>query len=486
VDAPEHGKIVLGAILGHQSRAALDEALRQLTPSHFPDHVQANLFSLCEAYLDQTGGVLTRDAVHDVLRQRAPGESLMYVQYYDMLAALRPEVAGFRWSVEQLRELAAERATGEALTAGMTILREGLKEGRDELRGHADARTHVMGALSAIDRDLRQAVAPEGDMRHEADEMMKVYAQRKYLTAAGTPPGISTSIALLDELLGGGIPRGALAFIMGSTSAGKTSLCVQLAWHAAMSGKNVVYFTTETLRPQVRIKLLARHSRHPKFGLRDGLNSRDLKAGTLTPQAEVIFASVIRDFAVIPGVCYVAQVPKNSTVDSMAAQLERITRVWTADLVIIDYVQLLRPAQTRRQQWEETTATLRSTKEMSVGYHSGLGVPVISPWQVSRDGKSKARERGFYIAEDMADAKEASNIADLLVAILEPAEWTGGRHCQLVASVPKNRDGEARFGRDGLITLDTDYATSYFEARASASSDSLLTMPSSGSAFGDI
>lgn len=486
MDAPEHGKVVLGTIVGQRARVALDYALRHLTPAHFPDRVQANLFALCERYLDQTGGILTRDAVNDALRSEAPGQGLMYAEYFGLLEVMRPSPDEFRWSVAQLRDLAAERATGEALTRAMKILREGDKIARDDLRGHEDARRYVVTALSAIDRDLHQADAPEGDMRREVDDVLRVYAQRKQAAAAGRVLSVSTSVPQLDDLLGGGAERGALCLVMASTSAGKTSLCVQIAWNAVMEGKNVVFFTTETLRPQVRVKLLARHSRHEKFQLRDGLNSRDIKAGTLPPQGEVMLAQVMRDFATAPGACYIAQIPKGSTVDSMSAQLERITRTWTADLVIIDYIQLLRPGQTRRQQWEETTRTVRDVKELAVGYQSGLGVPVISPWQVSKEGKKLARERGFYIESDMAEAKEAGNISDLLLALLEPPDFTGGRSVQLTLSVPKNRDGEARYGRDGLITLDADYATSFFAARTSGSSDALLEMPGGpdGSAFG--
>src|SRR5437764_6155744 len=54
---------------------------------------------------------------------------------------------------------------------------------------------------------------------------------------------ISTGIAGLDTVLGGGLLRGALAFLVGAPGAGKTVFAEQMAFHCAASG-SVLYFTT--------------------------------------------------------------------------------------------------------------------------------------------------------------------------------------------------------------------------------------------------
>ena len=73
-------------------------------------------------------------------------------------------------------------------------------------------------------------------------------------------------------------------------------MCCQFAWHAVtQQGRNVVIFTSETLRSQVRFRILARHSRDPRFGLSKGINTRDMKAGTL--QDKNAFAAVLHDFS---------------------------------------------------------------------------------------------------------------------------------------------------------------------------------------------
>jgi replicative DNA helicase len=842
-DAVTHGRIVLGTIFAYSSRPALDHALRFLTPSHFTDPVQAALFAMAERHMDLNHVVLTRAALEDGLRSAPPGTAAMYGEYYDAvcLAAPPPTRDGhgaFTHSVLQLRELTAERLTGEALTTAKQILVQGRRDGRDELYGHADARSWLTVELSRIERELHAEDAPEGDIRHEQQQVLQAYARRRELAASSHGGAVSTGVPELDAILGTGLEKGELDLVIGFTSAGKaqpldagvltprgwrcmgdlrpgdevvdpagetsrvlgvypqgvlpvyrltfsdgssceasadhlwevelwscrkqprtqrgvparqkavrlrqvlttdqlrqrleagkrgprlvpvqppefpeqvvlpvdpyllglllgdgsftsgsvkffsadaelieavrasvpardeltvsaapgrrldqyrivkrarhwpkgtpsatcaalrwlglyghpaqdkfvpeiyklassqtrlavlqglmdtdggrsrnlaefgsasrqlrddviwlarslgltasagekdtasgrpcyrawiretsetrvfrlsrklgtvpfrdsrtvrsveylrdaecrciavsapsqlyvtddfipthnTSFLVQLAWHAAVvQGANVVFFTTETLRPQVRIKILARHSRLEKFGLREGLNSADIKGGRLTPAGEQAFAAVVSDFAQIPGRCYVAQMPRGATVASLESRLARITREWPADLVIIDSLQLLRSETRRRTQWEEAVTVVKDAKDVARTYRSGTGVPVVSPWQVSKEARKAARDRGFYTKEDLNETHEAATSSDIIVSLLEPDEFTGGRNVLLQCGVPKNRDGEARFGKDASLTLDTDYATSFFAARSGGTSAMSSLMEFTGDDLG--
>jgi replicative DNA helicase len=471
VEAIDHGKRVLGTILGHQDRQALDYALRWLQPEHFTDVVQANIWVMCQRYLDQAGHVLTRSALEDIMSHQPPGTALMYTEMFDSLVTWKADataagVAAFQWSVQQLRDLAAERMTGEALTRAMEIMRRGYTEGRQSWSGHDDARRWLITRFSEIERQLRYAEVPEGDMRTEATAMLSEYGNRKALAARGETGLIATGIPELDRLLGGGLGRGELDFVAAYTSVGKTSMCVHLAWHAAvMQGKNVVYFTSETLREQIRVKVLSRHSRLEKFGLKFGLNSKDIKSGQLTPEAERALSMVADDFSRIAGRLFIAQIPKGATVSVIDASLERVTRDWEADLVILDSVSLLRPEEARRSGWEEHARTIKASKELAATYHEGRGVPLVSPWQISREGQRAARERGYYLIGDLAEAHEAGTSSDVALSLMSPADFGGGRNVTLEMSVLKNRDGESLQGAAATLKLRTDYATSYFMAQ---------------------
>ncbi|HZU75765.1 MAG TPA: ATPase domain-containing protein [Dehalococcoidia bacterium] len=61
---------------------------------------------------------------------------------------------------------------------------------------------------------------------------------------SAAPARVSTGVSGLDEVVGGGVLRGALVFLVGAPGVGKTVLAEQMAFHAAAGGGTVLYFTT--------------------------------------------------------------------------------------------------------------------------------------------------------------------------------------------------------------------------------------------------
>ena len=55
---------------------------------------------------------------------------------------------------------------------------------------------------------------------------------------------VSTGVAGLDEVLGGGIPAKSITVVSGEPGSGKTVLALQMLFHAARQGKRSLYFTT--------------------------------------------------------------------------------------------------------------------------------------------------------------------------------------------------------------------------------------------------
>lgn len=190
--AIDHTRTVLAAILPDR-RDLLDRALRDITPDQIPDKSLANLFTMLERFCETTGSVLTRTALSDILRSSRVdvGTVVAYEESYDELAALNIDDASFVWSLGQVRELAAERDTNRALTEGMEILTRGVNAEKGELlRGHLDARAHVLTRFAEIDRNLSMQEAPEGDMRGEGRDILAEYAAKEEARAAGRGMGI--------------------------------------------------------------------------------------------------------------------------------------------------------------------------------------------------------------------------------------------------------------------------------------------------------
>lgn len=473
--AAEHCKIVLGGILP-SDRSRLEVATRHLTAEHFPDQLLRNFFTILQRFYDAMGSVLSMSALEDMLRESKAdvGTVRAYSEMYDLLTKMPVEDVEFKWSLEQVRELAAEKATSEALVQAMEILNRGVVDEKgNTFSGHRDSRVHAFQKFSEIDKNLLMQDSPEGDMSQEGDQMLADYAERQKRMRDGSADGVLFGISDLDSKLGGGLQNAELCLIAGYSSSGKTSLLVQLAWHAAvMQGLNFVFFTTETLRDQIKRKMLARHSRHDMFGIPEGINTRDLKRGTL-PEIQREKMMEVHDDLIRNrnyGKKYIAQVPRGASITTIEASLHRLQRSFPIHLVLVDYFALLRSDRKRNSDREEYNSIIKEGKSIAATFDDGRGVPVVSPWQVNRTWRDTAAKMGYYSTMALAETAEASNSSDVIISLLEP-EDNDSRYAELRGQILKNRDGET--ARDLLINV--DYATCTFSGNKQDSSMDFLT-----------
>lgn len=457
----DHARNILAAIIPDRHEL-LDRALRDVTVEQILDPQLSTLFKLLEYYNDKvSGAVLTRAALTDMLGRNGTdaGTVAALQETYDELAQLTVDEPAFLWSIEQLRELAALRSTRETLTLGMEVLTKGAYDGDEHVRGHAAARAYVLTRFADIDRDLSMQDAPEGDMRDEGKDILAEYRKQKQLRAEGKGTGIQFGVQALDERVGG-LHNGELVLLVGFTSDGKTGMACQLAWSSAVEqGKNVLFLTTETIRSQVRRRLISRHSCLPHFGIPDGLNSRDIKEGTLTEQQEQKLVEVVDDFDRNGsyGRLYIAQVPRAASMGYIESKALRVRRSMPVDLVIMDYLALLKSERKRVTDREELSGILKAAKQFSTTFNDGAGVPFVSPWQVSRTARAEAEKLGYYTLNALSETAETSNSADTIISLLAPLD-NESRRCKVKSQVMKHRDGE----KANSIELMVDYATSAF------------------------
>lgn len=467
-DSSDIGMALLGGILP-ASYTRLETARRLIQPEWLPSVAQRDLFVMLGNYADLTGEVMPRPALAQSLamRQAQAGTAQMYQEVYDLAVAIEVTQGQFTWAIQVLRDQAATRATGSAITEAYEIMDRGIDDGKGgRLAGSAAARARLLQRIAEIDADQSAEAAPEGDVRAEFGQITALYNDAVRRRQSGASPGIALGIPSIDDYLGGGLRRGELGLVVGFSTAGKTSLCVSIAWNACViQGRNVVFFTAETLRGELTGRLLARHSRHPKFAaeIPGGLDSLKIRSGTLPPEEQAWYYEVARDFTSGQGYgrCYVAQIPYGETLGSLFGRLNRIGRLFQPDLVIIDYLQLVRADRRRDASHEETGQMLQAAKQFAPAYDGGLGVPVLSPWQVNRSGRREAlsKDRGFYTGLDLAATAEAFNTPDVVLTLLDPERIENMRAAQLRGELIKNRNGP----RGAPVRLTADYATCLFQ-----------------------
>jgi replicative DNA helicase len=461
----DHSELVLGGILSASNprRDLLAQAIVQLTGDHFVQDIQKNIFALLVRYYDRTGDVMPERIFTKALEdnQIETAKVIAYSETFKALEALSVSQSEFKWGLSALKEDLAKRLTGLAIAESMEILERGYEVGKDFLKGHDDARKYLSSKVAEIERKGNAESSPEGNILLESDAILQDYVTRRDTDVAR---GIHTGVRSIDQATGG-LQRGELVMVCAYAGQGKSMLSTQAAWSAAFEqGKNVFFATSETVRSQVTRRLLARHSRLSMFGKPEGINSADLKRGTLTAADEKILKDVLDDWRNNPeyGKLDVVQVPRGATLTYVETRLREFGRQHGCDLCIVDYLALLKPESKRGNEREEFNEILRDAKGMATSFNDGEGVPLVSPWQMSREAfKQAVRDRQYSLAS-LADTAEAERSADVIMALIRDEENMNEMRLQFL----KTRDDQLPVIRE----VEIDFRSTYIGDRRTATS----------------
>lgn len=342
---------------------------------------------------------------------------------YDRLSAHQIGAGSFKYHAHKLVDLYKTHHGSKVLAESDKVLASQGYEGMREL---------LLKGLYDIDR-VSVPTFTEGNVMDEADDIMKEYSKIQ-----SDRDHAKTGLTEIDKRTGGFYP-GELWLWAGYSGDGKTFSCVNIAYDIAYKQKrNVVFFTTETVRSVVRRRLVARHARELTG---KGLDLTKWKKGELSDEDNERLQHALNDMRaneVEYGVFELQQLPADATTDYVAVVLARCQDRFDIDLCILDSIHLLRSKKQRQSSYAELDDTLIDIKKLIVAHNNGKGVPLLSPWHVNRASWEKAREDGRYTKASLAKTGEAERQADVIVSIFK--EENGSR--DLKGAILKNRDGE--------------------------------------------
>ena len=413
---------VLAAILPAQPKRMEVAQLRLVTEANFTHPHLRTLWQLVEGYYVDHMSVIPEWALKErMIRSGIPDDQAMVLlETYRKLSAIQIREDEFVESVNILKDEELARRTEEAVVSAREILRgeyiDPSSGDISDLRGQTDARTFLSGALQSLEVSDQEA-APEGDVRDDVETLWNEYLRLE--SAPEEESGIHYGIAEVDKCTGG-IRPGELVLIAGFTGSGKSHVVTSIAWNALLSGKNVLMFTTETTRTEMEVRVLARHSRLPKFQIPGGLDSQEITSASLSVQGKESFRKVLTDFKDSgPGHLFMVQMPSNGNADFIQAKANQYNRKAPIDIILIDSINLVRSSQKYTSKREMLEDLLQSFKRFASSFDNGRGVAIVSPWQMSRPAWKEASDAGgVYTLASLADTSEAEKCQPLYSNVL--------------------------------------------------------------------
>lgn len=468
---------VLAGILPLQTSRMEKAALRTITEDNFSQPHFRTIWRVIEKYYEEHLAIVPLWAFKTALENQgvATAQVVSLSEMYTVLSSASIPGHEFEAALNFLKDDEAHRKTMEAVVTAREILQGSYYDEKQDktLRGQEEARRFLSEALQNLETTDTE-YAPEGDIRDDLDTLWQ-----DYLTKEENPDGAAGILFGVDEVdeCTGGVRPGELCLIAGFTGTGKSHMIISLAWSAMQAGKNVLMFTTETTRTEMMLRVIARHSRLPKFRRPHGLDSHDLLNGTLSSQDKEVFQQVLEDFRdSSSGSLVMVQMPANGSVDYVYSKSNQYNRRNPVDLILVDSINLLRTTRRYDSKREMLEDMLQGFKRFASSFDGGRGVAIVSPWQMSRTAWQQAAEAGGeYTLASLADSSEAEKTPSTIITIYVKDEN------QVFLQVLKNRSGREM----SKVAYPYDYRNSYIGTGADSASVGAKAMDVSGSSLAD-
>ncbi len=327
-------------------------------------------------------------AVADELERREQLEPIGGIAYLYDLPTLTPTAA----HVESYADIVRRESTRRKLIlVGSNIVRLGYDDGME-----------VADALDKSERllfDISQSrvVRDFKPISHYLDAFFERidFVQRH----RGELVGVPTGFADLDKMTGG-LQQSDLIILAARPGVGKTSFVLSMAYNAAIThGRHVGIFSLEMSGEQLVQRVLA---------METGVDSQRLRLGYVDDNEWPAISRALGKLANAP--IYIDDTPAISIAElrSKARHLQAEAGV---DMLIVDYLQLMRGGGKGDNRQQEVSEISRSLKEIA----RDLNIPVMACAQLSRAVESRTVK--VPVLSDLRESGSIEQDADIVMFI---------------------------------------------------------------------
>jgi len=215
--------------------------------------------------------------------------------------------------------------------------------------------------------------------------------------------GVSTGLVDMDKKLGG-LHKSDLLILAGRPSMGKTSLATNIAFNiaktykkgikpdgseGAVDGGVVGFYSLEMSAEQLAARVLSEAAEVP---------SEQIRRGDMTESEFRRFVDAAKTLEACP--LFIDDTPA-LPISQLAARARRLKREHGLDVLIVDYLQLVRPASAKDSRVNEVSEITQGLKAIA----KELDIPVIALSQLSRQVENREDKR-----PQLSDLRESGSI----------------------------------------------------------------------------
>lgn len=257
-------------------------------------------------------------------------------------------------------------------------------------------------------------------------EMIIDYVNRKY--EKNSSKRVFSNFRMFDRKLG--CMRSDFVVLAARPAVGKSAYCISLALKFAFAGYKVSFFTLEMSQEQVLDRMMSSVAQIPHYILKNDLMWQEENKAKY---AEALGKSSSKVY----NAC------KNLYVDDISGvtinEIKRKCRQMKSDVVILDYIQLVTPYNSRKNgtRSEDVSEITRQLKIMA----KDLNCLVIGLSQLNRDVEKRASARPM-----LSDLRESGSIEQDANAIAFLSKKNpDDENSDILLEIAKNRSGECGF-----------------------------------------
>ncbi|MEM6889109.1 MAG: replicative DNA helicase [Pseudomonadota bacterium] len=383
---------LLGAILTNND--IYDRIAQLVGPKHFYEPVHARIFDIAAARIAKNN-LASPVTLKSFMEDDEGLKELGGPAYLARLAGAAVSVFAVRDYAQMIYDLAVRR---DLIQLGRDISDKAARIDVD-----SELREQIVEAEQAL-----YSLAEQGQVESGFQSFLRAVTDAVNVANAayqrdGGLAGVSTGLVDLDKKLGG-LHRSDLLILAGRPSMGKTSLATNIAFNiakaykrgqlpdgsdGAVNGGVVGFYSLEMSAEQLAARILSEASEVP---------SEQIRRGDMTEAEFRRFVDAAKALEACP--LYIDDTPA-LPIAQLAARARRLKRTHGLDVLMVDYLQLVRSTGRPENRVNEISEITMGLKAIA----KELDIPVVALSQLSRQVESRDDKR-----PQLSDLRESGSI----------------------------------------------------------------------------